>query len=73
MTIEISDPNKRAQYELKLHVDEIVHELKYKKDVQKAASLIMQYNISFEKLLATTVRISLDNLITLADFILSKK
>jgi hypothetical protein len=33
----------------------------------------MQYNISFEKLLATTVRISLDNLATLADFILSKK
>jgi hypothetical protein len=73
MDIEISDPKRREQYKLKLLVDEIVHELKYKKDVQKAAALIIQNNLSLEKLLTTTVRISLDNLAALADAILSKK
>ncbi|WP_419771434.1 MAG: hypothetical protein ACNI3C_06475 [Candidatus Marinarcus sp.] len=54
-------------------VKQIVYYMKYDHDMDKASMLVIENKLTFEEIMRSTVKLSLENLATLADKVISKK
>ncbi|MFA6789134.1 MAG: hypothetical protein WC149_05675 [Arcobacteraceae bacterium] len=58
---------------LKDKVNEVVYEIKYNRNYTAASALLTKHNLSFESLIKSTVKLSIDDLASLADKVISQK
>jgi len=73
MSEDLSSSKEKELILFKGKVNEVVHEIKYNRNYDSACALLAQYNLSFEKLIQSTVRLSMNDLATLADKAISQK
>jgi hypothetical protein len=73
MKEDVSSNKEKEMRILKTQVNEIVHAIKYQHNYAEAGALLIKYNLSFEKLIHSTVKLSTEDLAHLADKIISQK
>ncbi len=73
MTEDLSSSKERELILFKGKVNEVVHEIKYNRNYDTASALLAKYNLSFDQLIKSTVRLSINDLASLADKAISQK
>jgi hypothetical protein len=73
MSDDVSNNQDKAMQALKNPVKEVVHAIKYNHDYAAACALITKYNLSFDTLIHSTVKLSTEDLANLADKLISQK
>jgi hypothetical protein len=73
MIDELSSSKERELILFKGKINEVVHEIKYNQNYETASALIAKYNLSFDELIKSTVKLRIDDLATLADKVISQK
>lgn len=72
--IEDASTNKEKEMRiLKTQVNEVVHAIKHHHNYAEASALLAKYNLSFETLIHSTVKLSTKDLANLADKVISQK
>lgn len=69
----VSSSKEREMQVLKEKVNEVVYEIKYNRNYDTASALLAKHNLSFESLIKSTVKLSIDDLASLADKVISQK
>jgi len=69
----VSSSKEREMQILKDKVNEVVYEIKYNRNYTAASALLTKHNLSFESLIKSTVKLSIDDLASLADKVISQK
>jgi hypothetical protein len=69
----VSPSKEREMQVLKQKVNEVVYEIKYNRNYETASVLLTKHNLSFESLIKSTVKLTIDDLASLADKVISQK
>lgn len=73
MVEDLSSSKEKELILFKGKVNEVVHEIKYNRNYDTACALLAKYNLSFDELIKSTVRLSIVDLASLADKVISQK
>ncbi len=73
MIEEVSSSKERELILYKARINEIVNEIKYHHNYETASALLAKYNLSFDELIRSTVKLRLNDLAILADRVINQK